>query len=118
MLADPARAALGLAVLAQPSGRVADRVYRGASAVMVRARLERLMQERAGREELADPRHRALYDDRTELLRPQAFQLRLNEHWSAAERHGHELALVTRSPVSVDHSTARGSRPRSMRPTP
>lgn len=94
LLADPARAALGLAVLAQPPGRVADLVYRGATPVEVRARLERLLHERTGREELADLRHRALYDDRTELLRPQAFQQRLNEHWSAAERHGHELALV------------------------
>ena len=39
-------------------------------------------------------RHRALFDDRTDLLRPRAFQQRLSEHFSAAERHRFDLALA------------------------
>jgi diguanylate cyclase (GGDEF)-like protein len=88
------RCAATLEVLARSSARVADFARRDANAVEVRARLERLLGEDARRAELAELRHRALYDDRTELLRPEAFDRRLSEHWSAAERHGYELALV------------------------
>lgn len=94
LLADPARVAEALAVLARSPERVADLAHRDADAVEVGARLDRLAGACASRRELAELRHRALYDDRTELLRPEAFQRRLVEHWSAAERHGHELALV------------------------
>ncbi len=80
--------------LARSPERVADLAHRDADAVEVGARLDRLAGACASRRELAELRHRALYDDRTELLRPEAFQRRLVEHWSAAERHGHELALV------------------------
>jgi diguanylate cyclase (GGDEF)-like protein len=38
--------------------------------------------------------HMASHDDRTDLLRPKAFQARLAEHFSAAQRHKLELALV------------------------
>ena len=44
--------------------------------------------------ELHELRHRAAHDDRTDLLRPQAFEARLAEHFSAAGRHHLELALV------------------------
>jgi diguanylate cyclase (GGDEF)-like protein len=43
---------------------------------------------------MSELRHRASHDDRTDLLRPQAFQARLVEHFSAAQRHKLELALV------------------------
>jgi diguanylate cyclase (GGDEF)-like protein len=39
-------------------------------------------------------RHSASHDDRTDLLRPLAFQDRLVEHFSAAQRHKLELAFV------------------------
>lgn len=94
LLADPARVAEALAVLARSPERVTDLAHRDADLVEVGARLDRLVSACASRRELAELRHRALYDDRTELLRPEAFQRRLVEHWSAAERHGHELALV------------------------
>ncbi len=94
LLADPDRVELALAVLARAPERVSDLVHRDADALEVGARLDRLAVAQAARAELAELRHRALYDDRTELLRPEAFQRRLAEHWSAAERHGHELALV------------------------
>jgi diguanylate cyclase (GGDEF)-like protein len=39
-------------------------------------------------------RYRAVHDERTDLLRPAAFQTRLSEHFSAAQRHRFDLALV------------------------
>jgi len=39
-------------------------------------------------------RHRAAHDDRTDLLRPHTFELRLYEHVSAAQRHGLQVALL------------------------
>ncbi|MBL8862237.1 MAG: GGDEF domain-containing protein [Planctomycetes bacterium] len=94
LLSDPARVGLALDVLGREPARVADLAHRDAEPEEIRARLERLLSEAAARAELLELRHRALYDDRTELLRPEAFERRLAEHWSAAERHGHELALV------------------------
>lgn len=94
VLADPARIEVALAVLARDPDRVSDLAHREAPCAEIQARLERLAGAQAARAELAELRHRALYDDRTELLRPEAFERRLQEHWSAAERHGHELALV------------------------
>lgn len=41
-----------------------------------------------------DLRHRAAHDDRTDLLRPQAFEARLAEHVSAAQRHHLDIALL------------------------
>ncbi len=57
-------------------------------------RVERLRALARDRGEYAELRHRASHDDRTELLRPQAFQARLVEHFGAARRHRFELALV------------------------
>lgn len=94
LLADPTRVAIALGVLARSPERVADLAHREADVEEVRVRLDRLAASSSARAELVALRHRALYDDRTELLRPEAFQRRLAEHWSAAERHGHELALV------------------------
>lgn len=71
-----------------------DLVHRGSTRDEYRLRIERLwaLAERQG--EMLDLRHRALHDDRTDLLRPKAFQQRLGEHFSAAERHHFDLALV------------------------
>jgi len=44
--------------------------------------------------EMSVLRHRATHDDRTDLLRPHSFQERLREHFSAAQRHGLDLALL------------------------
>ncbi len=94
VVSDAERAARALAALARLEGRPTDVVLREAPLGEYRARLERLFREAAARAELDDLRHRALHDDRTELLRPEAFDRRLAEHWSAAERHRQELALV------------------------
>jgi len=94
LLADPARIAEVAPVWATASGRVVDIAHRDAHPLEVQVRLERLAEASAVRAELRDLRHRAIHDDRTELLRPEAFDRRLVEHWSAAQRHGHRLALV------------------------
>lgn len=59
-----------------------------------RLRMERLLGALEQEEEVRVLRHRASHDDRTDLLRPQAFQERLVEHYSAAHRHGFDLALI------------------------
>ena len=94
VLVDPTRVSAALGALGRRTTRIADTAHSEAEVVEVRARLDRLVALRASRVELEELRHRALYDDRTELLRPEAFGRRLSEHWSAAERHGHELAFV------------------------
>jgi diguanylate cyclase (GGDEF)-like protein len=60
--------------------------------LLLRIELLRAQAERLG--EIALLRHRATHDDRTDLLRPQVFQERLREHFSAAQRHGLDLALL------------------------
>jgi diguanylate cyclase (GGDEF)-like protein len=77
------------------SDRVAlDLIHRGASTNEFRLRIERLCEHAKHHGEVRDLRHRAMHDDRTDLLRPNAFQQRLAEHFSAAERHQLDLALV------------------------
>ena len=71
-----------------------DLVPRGARPHEIARRLHRLIEERRLALEMSELRHRALHDDRTDLLRPQAFQKRLDEHFSAAKRHEHDLAFV------------------------
>jgi len=70
-----------------------DLIHRDAPAEELALRIERLFEQAHFLDELAEMRHRALHDDRTDLLRPSAFQTRLEEHFSAAERHGFGLAL-------------------------
>jgi len=57
-------------------------------------RAARLLAQRRAQGEVEDLRRRALFDERTELLRPKAFEQRLIEHFAAAERHRFPLALV------------------------
>lgn len=77
-----------------------DLAPRGAKAEEIALRIERLVAERARVRELSELRHQALHDDGTGLLRPRAFQTRLVEHFSAAQRHTLDLALVI---VDLDH---------------
>jgi len=94
LFADPSHIEEAAAVWSSISGRVVDIAHRDAAPLEIMVRLERLADACATRAELRELRHRAIYDDRTELLRPEAFGRRLVEHWSAAERHRHQLALV------------------------
>jgi diguanylate cyclase (GGDEF)-like protein len=71
-----------------------DVASRQARAEEIGLRLRRLLDQRQALLEMDELRHRASHDDRTDLLRPKAFQARLAEHFSAAQRHDHELALV------------------------
>ena len=71
-----------------------DVIRRDAGAAELVLRIERLLAEARRAGELEEMRYRALHDDRTHLLRPAAFQKRLEEHFSAAGRHGFELALL------------------------
>jgi diguanylate cyclase (GGDEF)-like protein len=71
-----------------------DLIQRDASLAEYAWRIERLIRQNRRQEELDELRYRASHDDRTELLRPRFFQARLVEHFSAAQRHGLELALV------------------------
>jgi len=71
-----------------------DLVRRGTKIDELALRLERLVELKLLADEMSDLRHQASHDDRTDLLRPKAFQARLLEHFSAAQRHHHDLALV------------------------
>lgn len=71
-----------------------DVVEADASRDEVRLRLERLIAQANLQREMSELRHRASHDDRTDLLRPAAFQARLSEHFSASQRHKLDMALV------------------------
>jgi diguanylate cyclase (GGDEF)-like protein len=71
-----------------------DLVDRDANPEEFRLRIDRLLAETRLHREVRDLRHRASHDDRTDLLRPQAFQARLGEHFSAAQRHGLPMTLA------------------------
>jgi diguanylate cyclase (GGDEF)-like protein len=71
-----------------------DLIYRGAPLEEFSLRIEGLLARGRHARETEELRHRALHDDRTDLLRPHAFQQRLTEHFSAAQRHHFDLALV------------------------
>jgi diguanylate cyclase (GGDEF)-like protein len=89
--ADPRPAARALEILA-PAPR--DLVHRSAPAEEYTLRIEALLALAHHARETEELRHRALHDDRTDLLRPHAFEQRLTEHFSAAQRHRFEMALV------------------------
>jgi len=71
-----------------------DLVYRGAPTEEFLMRIERLRSSVKGIAELDEMRYQAAHDDRTELLRPRPFDQRLREHFSAAQRHRFDLALL------------------------
>ncbi len=82
--ADPLPTVLGAHTL---TGGLWDVVHRDAPLEEYLMRLRQLSEMHA-------LRHRAAHDDRTDLLRPHAFEARLSEHFSAAQRHHLELALI------------------------
>ncbi len=71
-----------------------DLAYRGAPIEEYLLRLERLSAQATRAEELDAARYAATHDDLTGLLRSAPFHKRLSEHFSAAQRHRLELALV------------------------
>lgn len=71
-----------------------DVVRRDASLEEFELRIARLEETATRFDELDELRYIALHDERTDLLRPKAFQERLREHFSAAQRHGLEMALL------------------------
>ena len=71
-----------------------DLVYRDAPLEEIQLRIERLRSHAEGLAELDEMRYHAAHDDHTGLLRPRPFQARLNEHFSAAQRHHFDLALA------------------------
>jgi diguanylate cyclase (GGDEF)-like protein len=94
LLFDPTRPEPAIGTCAELRPPLFDLVQRNATTEELRLRIERLLALDERRDELADLRYRAIHDDRTDLLRPRAFQQRLTEHYSAAERHKLHLALV------------------------
>ena len=94
LIAEPDRPLAALAASRHLEVGAWDVARRDADVEELFLRLERL--EGAGRlfAEMGELRHQASHDDRTDLLRPKAFQHRLNEHFSAAERHTFSMALV------------------------
>ena len=71
-----------------------DLVFRDASDEELELRMARVLDHVRQLREMGELRHSASHDDRTDLLRPKAFQARLTEHFSAAQRHDLELALA------------------------
>lgn len=71
-----------------------DLISRNAPPSEYRVRIERLENAASVLARMEDLRHAAYHDDRTDLLRPKAFEARLEEHFSAAQRHSLDLALV------------------------
>lgn len=71
-----------------------DVVRRDAPREELLLRVERLVQAAREKERMLELEHKASHDDRTDLLRPDAFQRRLAETFSAAQRHRLEFALV------------------------
>jgi diguanylate cyclase (GGDEF)-like protein len=76
------------------SGGAWDLVFRDAPNEELELRILRLFDQAALLRERDSLLHLASHDDRTDLLRPKAFHARLTEHFSAAQRHKLELALV------------------------
>jgi len=81
-------------------GDLWDVIRRDAPLEEYALRVQKLLARRLELSELGDLRYRASHDDLTELLRPLVFQARLEEHFSAAQRHELNLTLVL---IDLDH---------------
>lgn len=94
LVGDPERheAVLGSASVLE--GALWDLIRRDAGSAEFSMRIRRLLGQSRQINELADLRYRAAHDDLTDLLRPLYFQARLEEHFSATERHGLNLSLL------------------------
>lgn len=71
-----------------------DLIHRDAPLEEYLMRIERLQAQSRRVAEMDELRHRAVHDERTDLLRPHSFQERLREHFSAAQRHKLDMALL------------------------
>jgi diguanylate cyclase (GGDEF)-like protein len=71
-----------------------DFVRRDAESDELLLRVARLRRQLEREREIERLRHLATHDDRTDLLRPQVFQEQVRAHFSAAQRHGFDLALL------------------------
>ena len=89
-----AEAAAVPALLRAAEGGQWDLVHRDAPPEEYVMRLARLQRQAERSRELEEVRYRAAHDDRTDLLRPHNFTVRLREHFSAAQRHQLDLALL------------------------
>jgi len=94
VVADPADPLPVLEAALRSARGGSDVIYRSAPPEEYVARVERLTEGQRRRRESDELRHRAYHDDRTDLLRPKIFESRIQEHFSAAQRHGLSLALV------------------------
>ena len=94
VVVDPDGAEAALATVRAFPAATLDLVRRDAAPAEVQARVERLLALGRERARVRELEHRAAHDDRTDLLRPEAFEQRLAEHVSAAQRHKFELALL------------------------
>jgi diguanylate cyclase (GGDEF)-like protein len=71
-----------------------DLIDRHAHPGEFRLRIERLWREARLRREVGELRHRASHDDRTDLLRPAAFEQVLCEQFAAAQKNRASLTLI------------------------
>ncbi|MCY3000686.1 MAG: GGDEF domain-containing protein [Planctomycetota bacterium] len=71
-----------------------DFVHRNAGDAELALRVHLLEQRARAAAEIVDLRHRATHDDRTDLLRPQAFEDQFRQAFSAAQRHRLDLGLL------------------------
>ncbi|MFT7669682.1 MAG: diguanylate cyclase (GGDEF)-like protein [Planctomycetota bacterium] len=94
LVSDPGAPDAILSSAQQLNGIVWDVVRRDAGPAEYSLRITRLLAEAKQAAELVDLRYRAAHDDLTDLWRPLYFQARLEEHFSAAQRHGLDLSLV------------------------
>ena len=94
LVADPADPIPAVVAGRALKGSVWDLVHRDAPPEELLLRTDHLIEESRVREDLERARYHASHDDRTGLLRPARFEARLREHFSAAQRHRLELALV------------------------
>jgi diguanylate cyclase (GGDEF)-like protein len=74
--------------------RAWDLVGCAAGAEEYALRVHKLLQQGRDLEAMCAWREQARHDDRSGLLRPQAFDENLQQHYSAAQRHGIDLTLV------------------------
>lgn len=71
-----------------------DFVRRSAGDAELVLRVHLLEQRARAAAEIVELRHRATHDDRTDLLRPQAFEDQFRQAFSAAQRHRLDLGLL------------------------
>lgn len=94
LVCGPDAHAAALAVLRAETTPLFDVVRRDADADELALRCERLLLLATERARLGELEHRASHDARTDLLRPDVFERRVEECVSAAQRHHFDFALI------------------------